>query len=707
MRRWISIVAHLALIPLLGLLPAAAEDAAGFHLEARVPAGTLAFVSIEDLGGIESRMNGTALGRMMQDEEMQAFMAPFRQMGEQMLENGAPGMPPMVMDLLQQMQGLRGQIGLALVDVDMAQKQLDAVLTLDFGEHIQDFATFLKRALEELGEGGPPITASVKNGRTWWAMDAGNMPIHATTVDTAFVLGTDEALLGRVVGEAGVVGALADNADFRAVRGRVGGNDLAVYAYANVPGILAKFVEAMDPQQIRIANVLGVDTIRAAAYGLSFKGDGFRDTMVVHAPDADHGIFRAFQMKPMTAPRTLDLVPRTAFYWGEVNFPFSDMLARVRTLVQAIDPDMVQQMDEGLASVEQYLGVNLETELLGRMGDTYGVYAGFPPTGGLFPELAVIFQVADGAAYEDILDRFAASIAGIVNEEGDVIASTRTLDYHGTRLHLFEMQAARGNDVVPFTPTWAILGDRLVITLVPYTMKEIVLRAQGRASAPGLASKEDFQALMQVKPAGSGAFVYLDLKSASALLYDTLVPLLQTAAKPNVMQDTELPIDWALLPPASRMMPYFRSMAEYVTMDENGLEIGYQGPVPMMPLFMGMAGATLFLGTARSSMLMTMDEPYAEAMPFPDDLDAEMDMEVAKIQVEILADHVATFQEMESRLPDTLTEMEEKGLIHAAGKDPWGGSYLYERKASGGYAIVSAGPDRTFNTGDDVRAERD
>ncbi len=706
MRRAYSIVALLALVPLLGLLPADADEASGFHLESRVAADALAFVSVEDIGGMDARMRKTAIGRMMLDEEMQAFMAPLNKMGEQMLAEGAPGMPPIVMDLFEQMKGLRGQIALALVDVNMAEQSVEAAMSLDFGQHVGDFTTFLGRALEELEQGGPPIETLQKNGRIWWSLDTGPMPVFATTVDTAFVVATDEALLESLLGAAAVTGTLSDNADFVSVRGRVGGNDLAAFAYVNVPALLAKFSDQMGPQELHIANALGLDTLRAAAYGLSFKGDGFRDTMLLHAPGADHGLFTAFAMDPLTAPRTLDLVPANAFYWGEVNFPFGELMQRARTIVQAIDPDMVQQMDEGLATVDQIVGVNLEQELLAGMGDTYGVYAGFPPSGGLFPELAVIVQLKDGAGYESVLDRFSTSIAGILNEEGDVIASTRVLEYHGIRMHLFDLQAARGDDVIPFTPTWAILGDRLVMTLVPHTMKEIVLRAQGRISAPGLASKEDFQALMQVKPADSGAFVYLDLKSASALLYDTAVPLLQTVAKPNVMQDVQIPIDWAQLPPASRMMPYFRSMAEYVTMNENGLEIGYQGPIPMMPLFftVGLTGA-LFGGMRASSASFEM--PADEVMPYPDEFDDEMDLEVAKIQVEILADHVSTFQEMEARLPDTLKEMEEKGLIQGAGKDPWGGVYLYERRASGGYAIVSAGPDRTFNTRDDVRAERD
>ena len=67
-------------------------------------------------------------------------------------------------------------------------------------------------------------------------------------------------------------------------------------------------------------------------------------------------------------------------------------------------------------------------------------------------------------------------------------------------MHLFEMQEVRGDDVIPFTPTWVMLDDWMIMTLVPHAMKEVVLRAEMPTTGGGLAAQEDFRSLQDVLP---------------------------------------------------------------------------------------------------------------------------------------------------------------------------------------------------------------
>ncbi|MFV1958861.1 MAG: hypothetical protein ACC662_05545 [Planctomycetota bacterium] len=700
-------VALVALTQVLGFAPARGGDDAGFHLETRVPASTLAFVSLEDVGTWPDRLGRTGLGRLFQDEEMQAFFAPLAKMASEAIGGKIRGLPPLAVETLEQLQGLEGQLALALVDVDPEGESAQVVLSLDFDGNVGDFTAFLERIRKKVDPQGEKIRTAMRDGRTWWTVTGGEMPLYVTTVGTAVVAATDAALLDGIVANEGLTGALADNPDFRAVRSKAGGRDLAIFAFGNVASALEKFGSQMGAQALTIANALGLDTLRGLGYGLAIRGGDFRDTLIVHAPKADHGLIPLMAMPPLTAPRTLDLVPSGAFYWAEANLPVSTLLPRVRLLVQAIDPEAVGQMGEGLATVKQMLGVDLETELLGGLDDGMGLYAAFPPTGGLYPELAWILQVKDPGTYEGIFDRFVTGLAGILTEQGGVTASTRVIDYHGTRLHVVDLQASRGDDVVPFTPTWALIGSRLVVTLVPHAMKEIVLRAQGRTSAPGLASKPDFQALIREKPLGAGAMAYVDLKGALSLVYDTLVPLLQTAAKPNVMKDVKVPLDWAMLPPASRVAPYFSSLAEYVTWNEDGIHVSYQGPIPVLSVAL-LAGAASAILVTRSESSPSVGVAFAEpgGKEVGEDLDAEMDVEVAKLQAEILADYVSTFRKNYNRLPNSLKEIVEAEIMKAPSPDPWDGAYRLVVQATGGYAVVSPGPDRKIGTADDVTVKR-
>ncbi len=109
---------------------------------------------------------------------------------------------------------------------------------------------------------------------------------------------------------------------------------------------------------------------------MAFKGDGFRDTLMLHAPQADHGIVPLMKLPPLRAPKTLGMAPAGTLMWAEGSLPFDDLLARIRTLVGTIDPDATEQMDGGLAQANQMLGVDVEKELLGGMSGPYGVLRG-------------------------------------------------------------------------------------------------------------------------------------------------------------------------------------------------------------------------------------------------------------------------------------------------------------------------------------------
>ncbi len=728
MRTLRRVLAAVALVACTGLLVARAEPPAAYRLEARLPASTLAFASVENVHRFGERASKTALAQLMSDPEMQAFLKPIVGAVHEVAAGSVSEMPPALKDGLALLGKIHGQVSLALVSMDVRQDKPTLALSIDFGGASDEFVAFLTKLQQEMDPGGDLVKSSMRDGRQVWDADVGPVAIHATVKDGAFVVATDEALLARLVGDEAPDG-LGQQADFQAVRSKCGGDDLALFLYGNVPAIvdLAKGQMPRAERGMAIANVLGLDTLKGAGYGMSFVGEGFRDTVAIHAPGADHGIVPLLGMKPLTAPRTLDLVPAQAFYWAEGNLPLDTLLGHVRELAGRADPRAVSQLDGALGQANRMLGVDIETELLAGLAGTNGAWMSFPPAGGLYPEVGLVFLVKDPATYEGVFERFATGLAGSVNEEGHVIASTRVLDYQGVKLHLFDMQAAHGDDVVPFTPTWAILKDRLVLTVVPYTMKEIVLRSKGTGQET-LATQPDFQSLMGAKPASAGAMEYIDLKAAMTLLYDTAVPVLQTLAKPNVLgRHIPVPLDWAQLPPASRIAGHFSSLAEYVTCNEDGIQLSWQGPLPMLPLLAAVAGATGFATMARKSATHSARVPGRHTAPpyeepkeappprapkeapggSPSDMEREMDIELARLQAEIYADAVERYRTDEGDVPDDLETLVDDGYVASVTKDPWGETYRVQPKAGGGFVVVSAGPDRRVGTDDDIRLERD
>ena len=64
------------------------------------------------------------------------------------------------------------------------------------------------------------------------------------------------------------------------------------------------------------------------------------------------------------------------------------------------------------------------------------------------------------------------------------------------------------------------------------------------------------------------------------------------------------------------------------------------------------------------------------------------------------------FSANEGRLPQNLRELFAARLFSGDPSDGWGTNLKYERLSEENYRLISAGPDRTFDTGDDIIRER-
>lgn len=697
-------IAFAALASLTTLLPCGfAEPRDGWDLAARVPASTIAFVGLEDLHLARQRFEATALGRMAKDPSMQAFMEPLTQALSEM--TGPDILPPFVTDLLKHLEHLRGQLAVAFVGMSPANGEPLLAASLDFGAHVGDFAQFLQRLLGELGGDDLKVQVGEAGGRPVWTVSIRRGPtLTATTVDTTFLVATSATLLQDIAGGGASTGTLAASADYQAVGKKLAADGLALRLYANVPAALATFAGDWEGPERRMADAIGLDTVKALAYGMSFSGDGFRDSLVIHTPGADHGLMTMFHMPALSRARLLDLVPANAFACEEGNVDLSGVLPAIRKLAAVFDPDAAAELDQGLAEVSKQLGVDVEQDLLGGLSGAMGWYAGLPQGGGLFPEVALMLTVKDPAAYEQVLVKLWEGVAGIVNEEGDVLMRPRVLELDGQRLHLIELQAGRGDDVIPFTPSWTLLGDRLVLTLVPYTLREIVWRAKNPTEAGGgIQTQEDFKALWAAKPAAAGSFGYVDLQAIMSLLYDTGVPLLQAAVKPNMLEKAGLPFtpDWALLPPARQMRKYFRSMAWTETFNRDGMELTLHSPVPLLPILVGIgAGAALaFRSVAMPMREIEIGEP--DVIVVPEEGSGE-----TQAQLEDLARYVKLYVLERGEMPAALGDLVKAGMIDAVPVDAWGNEVrlVVVDAATRAFRVVSAGPDGSLKTDDDLVA---
>ena len=67
---------------------------------------------------------------------------------------------------------------------------------------------------------------------------------------------------------------------------------------------------------------------------------------------------------------------------------------------------------------------------------------------------------------------------------------------------------------------------------------------------------------------------------------------------------------------------------------------------------------------------------------------------------------LALFSANEGRLPQNLKELFAARLFSGDPSDGWGTPLKYERLSDENYRLISAGPDRTLDTEDDIIVER-
>jgi type II secretory pathway pseudopilin PulG len=714
--------AALAAFAILGLLRSGhAEPPAPFALEAHVPATALGFASLEGLGSWGERWKQTAIHKAAQDPEIQAFVAPILEdanaviqgmMGENLGPDAKAGLD-LVAELEKAVEGLRGQVA---VSVFGDLRSPTVVASLDFGDHVSDFVAFLKRAQGALAErfGQSPFRAEEAGGRTWWLFgEPGLEQAFGSDVGSAILLSTSREWVAAVAaGGAPGAATLAASSAFQETKNRANVTAAGGWLFANVPQIAAAI--PMDADDRRIAAALGLDTLQGFAYSMSFSGDGFLDTIVLHAPGADHGIVPLLRTKPTQHP-LLGLVPRNAFFYEAGDGPaWRELLPKIRALIAAVDPDAIADVDAVLAKARAAIGVDVEKDVLGGLGGDYALYGALPDTGGLYPEVVFFSGLADPSTFEATFSKAVDGLAGAVTEEGEVLVSQRVLEYRGQRLHVVDLTMAQGDDPAPFTPTWTILRDRLVVTLVPHTMKELVLRSQESTSAPGLGGEEDFRALLAAAPPDHGDLGYFDLQALVSLLYDTGVPVLQTVVKKNMLKDVPVRIDWAQLPATRTLRPHFRSVATYFTGDDAGARLSIHAPLPAMGLFAVGAAAAIPLAMERRRETADRERRRAEEAAEEATKEAEeagrmpggvREGAVAEVALDDLSSKLLAHGKAMGRLPASLEELVGPGkVLTELPRDPWGTPIRYKAtdRAESVFELRSAGANRTFGDTDDV-----
>ncbi|MHC4957329.1 MAG: hypothetical protein ACYTGN_03065 [Planctomycetota bacterium] len=202
----------------------------------------------------------------------------------------------------------------------------------------------------------------------------------------------------------------------------------------------------------------------------------------------------------------LGFVPRDAIYFASTTLQLDKYAPMIAMMAGGTLPG----------------GVALKQDVLDHMGSEIAVIVA--PNNGVIPDLALVVDVKDGAKLMESLNKLASAIPW---PAGTARGSATIGGIKATVLPLGHPRLAD----FPIAPTFGLIGDKLLIAPAPMTFQRFVSVHQGQR--PNISENRDFAKLREMAPADAEGMSYLDLPRLTGMLWDTLMPLLQSIPQPS------------------------------------------------------------------------------------------------------------------------------------------------------------------------------
>lgn len=313
--------------------------------------------------------------------------------------------------------------------------------------------------------------------------------------------------------------------------------------YIDVKRIVEMIVEQSgEPEAGRIISVLGLDKVQsfATVSGMDDKGCVSRSLLAVDG--AGTGLLSWIDAKPLSAD-DLQVIGHDAPAAIAFKLDASAILDLWLDLAGQIEPGAAQETRDGLAMMQQQLGIDLREDLLKSLGDTWRVFAQ-PGPNALESGWTIAIQVRDRKKLERIEETLVGMAKAGLEQAGPGAPSLKAEAVDGHTVHTLDFDQPGA----PVAPSWCLTDDELFITATSEALKPLLSRGGiGRS----LAQHSDVANLFSGN-AKTLALFYMDTR----VVAKTLLPMV-----PNLLQSfgPMFPqLDTSNLPPADAIVSHLQ-----------------------------------------------------------------------------------------------------------------------------------------------------
>lgn len=299
----------------------------------------------------------------------------------------------------------------------------------------------------------------------------------------------------------------------------------------------------------RVRDALGLTGLKQVAFTAGFREKGWETNLFVGAPHPRKGLLALFDAKPVSDD-ALKLIPASAQIAGAVSFDPAQLLNEFRSVVREIEPRAVGEIDKGLQEISAELGVDVEHDLLGGLGNEWAYYASPAVAGNGIQGLVVVNRLKDTAKAQ-------RALAGLTEAANRVAAQ----EHHDVKIS-FRKTQSNGLEITylatPFvSPAWAVKDNNLYVGLYPQT---VAAAAKQAGQSQTILENPAFAELR--KSLGGGP----DAAPASSVMFMDL-PKLAPAAYPGWLTISRLAgfadLQGVQVPPM--LLPPLQTLSEHLT----------------------------------------------------------------------------------------------------------------------------------------------
>ena len=320
------------------------------------------------------------------------------------------------------------------------------------------------------------------------------------------------------------------------------------------------------------------------------EGNGWTSNVLLGMDGPPAGIFGLTGGDPLSAA-DLASIPQDATFAVATRLDLERVYRGVSSIAGKIEPRARLELEQGIAQVENHLGIDLSRDVFKALGNTWCVYSAPSEGGLLITGLTVVAPIRDRerlAKAEERLRALAKAAMEPPPGAGHSFGPTSHVtisdfEFRGQQIHFLNFIG----EPVPVAPAWCLTDKELIVSLSPQTIKAHLSR---KATAGSLANVPEVANLIH----DSGGPTYIAYAD-TATTVRTLYPLVQFGfeAISSELQREGIQIDLSIFPSAAAVLPHLNPSVSTATMAKDGLFVTRHGTLPMEFEIVALARAAL------------------------------------------------------------------------------------------------------------------